>query len=166
MIMEYIDRANFDTRLGKILKGKKNKNIVVGRYDIEGIDLDKKSDFIIKFILSLKSVKGITYKVLFWEKDDILKEFIRLNFFGSNFNITMPYKNGKLPGIFFIDDNGVEERFLKILLDNHFNYEMAKDPSLNLRVQICINQEEFITLLDVYDDRGFDIYYIADVSRI
>lgn len=149
---------SFDKRLSKLLKNKRGKNVIVGRYNIENIDLSKKSVFVMKFLHSLKAVRGITYKVLYWEKNDDIKEFITNSYPNKDFIISVPYRNGKCPGELYLEDLGVEKNFLKKLLDNHFNFEMAKEPSYNLRVQICINQDEFITLLDVYDDRGFDIY--------
>lgn len=60
----------------------------------------------------------------------------------------------------FIDDGILDISFLKSILNNHFNFEMAKEPSQNLRVQISVNLDNIIILLDIYDDRGFDIYYI------
>jgi hypothetical protein len=42
---------------------------------------------------------------------------------------------------------------------------MAEEPSLNLRIQICLTQEKGIVLLDIYDDRGFDVYFINKTNR-
>ena len=56
--------------------------------------------------------------------------------------------------------NGFDEKIFRQLLTNHFNYETAEDPSLNIRVQICLNEETEIRLLDIYDDRGFDAYVL------
>lgn len=159
--MDIIDSKNFDSKFLKILKNKKGRNVAKGRFDIENIEMSKKSDFIVAFLLSLKFIKGITYKILFWEKDDVLTELFKFNFSNKKSEISVSYRSGKLPGVLFVNDREVDELFLRLILENHFNYEMAKNPALNLRVQICINQEEFLTLLDIYDDRGFDIYYLS-----
>lgn len=116
-------------------------------------------DFITRLLLSFKSVLSLTYKILFWEKDSVVQRLIESNE-QKIFEIGTSYKNGEAPGVIFIDDGTLDETFLSTLLINHFNYEMAKDPALNLRVQICVNHENYITLLDIYDDRGFDIYYL------
>ncbi len=160
MSKSYINSENFDLKLLKLLKNKKGKNIATGRFDIENIELRKKADFIIKFILSIKSIISVTYKILYWEKDAILKAFFT-NLGKNNFGISNSYRNGKLPGVVFTEEAVIDESFLKLLLENHFNYEMAKEPALNLRIQICINQEELITVLDIYDDRGFGVLYLS-----
>jgi len=160
MSIGFINSENFDKRLLKLLNSKRGKNISTSRVDIENIELRKKAEFIIKILLSIKLINSVTYKILYWEKDEILKEFFN-NSRNSNYSISRSYRNGKIPGVVFLDDTTIEEFFLKSLLENHFNYEMASEPALNLRVQICVNQEEFITVLNIYDDRGFDIFYLS-----
>ena len=158
----YVNSANFDKRLGNLLKTKGDKNIIKGRFDTESIRLKQKSDFLISFVTLYKEIFSITYKILFWEKDEILKRFFDLSFPAKYYKIDKVYRNGKLPGSIFVDEQSIDKPFLKILLDNHFNYEMAEEPSLNMRIQICINIKDFIVLLDIYDDRGFDIYYLKN----
>ena len=70
------------------------------------------------------------------------------------------YENGEAPGVLYIDMNVFDESVFRQLLTIHFNYEMAEDPSLNIRVQVCLNEENTIKLLDIYDDRGFDMYVL------
>jgi len=43
---------------------------------------------------------------------------------------------------------------------------MAKEPSFNIRVQLSINTNNSIILLDIYDDRGFDIYFHSLLTTI
>ena len=157
---KYIDAKNFDRHFKKLLKIKAGNNVVKGRFDMEAIVLDAKSDFIIQLLLSFKNILGITYKILFWEKDERIEALIKEKFYDKNYQITVSYKNGKLPGAVYVEDRIIDKNFLKEALNNHFNYEMAKDPALNIRVQICVNQVDFVILLDIYDDRGFDIYYL------
>lgn len=159
MKLKKIDSKNFDKNFIKLLEIKKGENIVKGRFDIEPIGLKEKIDFITHLLFSFKSVSSLTYKILFWENDKVIQEFIESNQ-KKIFDIVTSYKNGEMPGALFIDERTIDEAFLRVLLINHFNHEMAKDPSLNIRVQICVNHEEYITLLDIYDDRGFDIYYL------
>jgi hypothetical protein len=159
MIKKMIDSKNFDENFENLLKIKQGKNILKGRFDIESSQLVKKIDFIIYLLTSIKLIKGLTYKILFWEEVTPLQNLIEC-YRDKKYIMTKPYKNRKLPGVIFIDDKILDELFLKELLTNHFNYEMAKDPSLNLRIQICVNQKDYITLFDIYDDRGFDTYYL------
>lgn len=154
-----VNSSNFDRNFKKLLKNKRAKNIVNGRLNLELIKLKDKTELILLLLSSLKSITGITYKIFFWEKDVIIEEFFKLNFPKKNYDKVLPYKKGKKAGIIFSDDTILDIAFLKLLLDYHLNFEMAKEPSLNLRVQICINHDNFVTLLDIYDDRGLDIYY-------
>jgi hypothetical protein len=160
MIQEKVDSKNFDKSFGKYLEGIESDKIVKGRFDIEPVEIEVKLNFIVRLILAFKPIASFTYKILYWEEDDLLKRLIETGEY-QDYSVAAPYKNGELPGIIFVDGETFDESFFKLLLTNHFNYELAKEPSLNLRVQICINYETGIVLLDVYDDRGFDIYYIV-----
>lgn len=160
MKLKVIDSKNFDKNFASLLETKKGKNIVKGRFDIEPIGLNKKIEFITRLLFSFKSVLSLTYKILFWEKDSVVQKLVKSNK-EKTCQFVTSYKNGELPGVLFIDERTIDEAFLNKLLINHFNNEMAKNPSLNMRVQICVNHEEYITLFDIYDDRGFDIYYLG-----
>ncbi|WP_310557032.1 hypothetical protein [Flavobacterium sp.] len=153
-----IDSENFDKSFKKLLQLKKGKNIVNGRFDLEPIKLEAKLDFIIHLLLSSNLIESLTYKILFWEETNKVESLIKS--YKKKYSTIISYNNGKLPGIIFINEDVLDVLFLKELLINHFNHEMAKNPSLSLRVQICINKEDYITLIDIYDDRGFDIYYL------
>lgn len=161
MKIKNVNSSNFDQSFKSLLKSKKGKNIVSGRLYLESIKLDSKTDLIILLISSLKSITGITYKILFWEENTKIEGFLESNLPNKKYEKVLSYKNGKRAGAIFIDDIFLDISFLKSILNNHFNFEMAKEPSLNLRVQICVNLESIIMLLDVYDDRGLDIYYIS-----
>jgi len=100
-------------------------------------------------------VLGLTYKIMYWEQDERMKYL----FSNKKYKLVVSYKHGKRPGIIYLEDKIIDTVFLNTLLETHFNYEMAKDPSINMRVQLCLNQAYSIILLDIYDDRGFDIYY-------
>ncbi|WP_018338724.1 hypothetical protein [Butyricimonas synergistica] len=160
MEIENINSSNFDRNLKKLLKIKEGRNIANGRLCLESIKLKDKAELVILLISSLKSIISITYKILFWEEDIKIEKFLELNFPNKRYEKVLSYKNGKRAGVIFIDDRILDESFLKSVLDNHFNFEMAKEPSQNLRVQICVNLNNIIMLLDIYDDRGFDIYYV------
>ncbi|WP_148626091.1 hypothetical protein [Aliarcobacter cryaerophilus] len=154
-----INSNNFDQNFTRLLKIKKGKNILKGKFDLEHIQFKNKSEFIINLILSINSIQSITYKVLFWENDKTVENFFYINFPNKEYKKTLPYKNGKKAGVIFIDDKTIDVIFLKTILTNHFNFEMAKEPSMNIRVQLSIDTNNSNILLDIYDDRGFDIYF-------
>lgn len=160
METEIINSSNFNQNFKKLLKVKKGRAIASGRLCLESIKLKDKAEFVILLISSLKSIIGITYKILFWEEDVKIENFLEMNFPNKRYEKVLSYKNGKQAGVIFIDDGILDISFLKSVLNNHFNFEMAKEPSQNLRVQICVNLDSIIMLLDIYDDRGFNIYYI------
>ncbi len=160
MDLKIINSNNFDQNFKKLLKSKKGKNIAKGRFDIELIKIRAKEEFIIDLISSFNSIKCITYKILFWEKDKKIEDFFQMTFPNKNYKKVLSYKNDKQAGVIFIDDDMLDMFFLRLILNNHFNFEMAKEPSKNIRVQLCVNIDKYIVLLDIYDDRGFDIFYI------
>lgn len=157
--MDKVNSANFDNQFSVLLENKGGENVITGRFDIEPVDLSKKLDFIVR-LFSLKVIVGLTYKILFWEKDTLIEDLLKsMNL--TKYWLNTSYKNGEDPGVLYIDMKAFDEKILRQLLINHFNYEMAEDPSLNIRVQICINEENEIKLLDIYDDRGFDVYVLV-----
>lgn len=156
--MAVVNSTNFDNWFSELLKNKGGNNIITGRFNIEPVVLDKKLDFIGEFF-SLNIISGLTFKILFWEKDDNLTTVMGLLKI-AKYWLHTSYKNGEDPGVLYIDMNVFDESVFRQLLTYHFNYEMAKNPSLNIRVQFCLNEENKIKLFDVYDDRGFDVYVL------
>lgn len=157
----FITSDNFDMKLGSILKNKISDNVVRARFDIQKIQHRAKLNFINDLIDSTNAV-SITYKILFWEKSC---KIIELPLFGeeSKYLIRNEYNGGEFPGIVFLDSCKVNKDLLFNLLTNHFNYEQAKDPGLNIRLQIYIEYNCNAQLFDIYDDRGFDLYYLMKV---
>lgn len=156
--IQFIDSSNFDTTFLKLLKRKKANNVATSRFDLEAMEIQGKITFLYNLISSFNPFTGLTYKILFWENNETIREFLNHNFTKDIIQNKTPYKNGRLPGIVYINTKKINTSSIKALLNNHFNYEIAKSPSLNIRIQICINHENLVVLLDIYDDRGFDMY--------
>jgi hypothetical protein len=159
MFLQDIDCKSVDDFFRQRLSKKQDKNIVKGRVDIEHISLTKKSQFIYDIISSFNAISGCTYRILFWEKNEIIESFFKLNFPKKEYIIYQPYKNKKSPGICFVRDLEIDKMFFKMLINNHFNFELAKNPSLCVRVQMYIYITGFKILLDIYDDRGFYLFW-------
>lgn len=158
-----INSENFDKKLDRIIRDKGCENVINGRFDMESIEFSDRVDFIMSFLVSFNDLSAVTYKILFWEENELYKEFFRKNFPDINYKLTKGYKNGKIPGNIFIDDTEIEDFFLREILNRHLNYEMALIPSFNMRLQICMNLKKIIILVDIYDDRGFYIYVIENM---
>jgi hypothetical protein len=155
-----INSENFDFYLKKILQFKKCKNIASGRIDIENIKPSEKVEMVIFLISSYKTAKALTYKILFWEEDKKIEDFFKFSFPNKRYKKTISYKNGKKAGVIYVEDIKIDFLFLEELLNNHFNFELAKEPSQNIRIQLIINFEYFNILFDIYDDRGLNIFHI------
>lgn len=140
-----------------ILSKKKYRKSVYGKFDIEHVILSKKADFICNMIKSL-NIESVLCRILFWEKDEIIESFLKKQISINEYVIYRGYNNKIMPGICFIQVSRDITSFLKILLTNHFNFELGKMKSLNVRVQICIDTKYNGYLLDIYDDRGFYMY--------
>lgn len=117
MVTTYIDSKNFEEKFKKILKSKTRKKVAKGRFDIETIPLNIRADFIIRWLHSFKTTLGLTYKILFWENDEKIQSLIKTNFPNKDYYITISYKNSRSPGIVYLDDKIIHNKFLKILLD-------------------------------------------------
>lgn len=154
-----INSCNFNKYFKTLLEIKDEKNIVKGQFNLDNLVFEDRIAFIIKFISSINPVLGITYKILFWERDTKIKRFFNSTLPQIKYKIATTYKDGKIPGVIFVDDTTIDFSFFEKLLRGHFNFEMANEPSFNGRLQICISSEHLVFLLDIYDDRGFHIYF-------
>lgn len=161
MKTKLINSDNFDIRFKNLLRNKKKRDVLSGRFDLECINLKFKVDILIQFLSSFKPTESVVYKILFWENDIKIESFIKSCFPTKKYKVALSYKNRKVPGVIFIEEDTIDIKFINTLLTNHFNFEMAKEPSLNIRVQICISNSISIILLDIYDDRGFYLYFFG-----
>ena len=157
MIKNVINPSNFDVEFRKISRNK--RGIAKSRIDFENIDVEAKIRLIMFLISKASRLDSVVYKILFWEKDEKIEEHLLKNMKGQ-YTKAKPYKNGARAGVIFIKEKAFEPNFLKFILLRHFNFELAKEPSLNIRVQLAVNnKEKFSILFDIYDDRGCYVYY-------
>ncbi|MEM7511323.1 MAG: hypothetical protein AAF388_10355 [Bacteroidota bacterium] len=159
MLPEKIDAKNFDNYFKNLLNKKGGKNVITSRFDLEAVLLEEKLDFIIQLFFSKKTIDYLIYKILYWEDDSSIKRALN-SLEITDFEIDSSYNGDENPGVLFIELTSFDKFIFKSLLINHFNFEIAEEPSLNLRIQICLGIGERIYLLDIYDDRGFDMYYL------
>ena len=148
---------NFDKQFKSLLKNKNKKCVIKSQFDFENVNVSKKIE-LIKFLITNKNLAdSIVYKIIFWEKDEVIENFL----VSKNYKKMKSYKNGIRPGIIFVEENKIDIEFLNFILLRHFNFELAKEPSLNVRIQFFVKfDDEFSILFDIYDDRGFYAYYL------
>lgn len=159
MKINIIDSSNFDKKFRVLLNKRRGKNVLNARFYMDDIGLMDKTDYLLSFVLLKGPISGIVYKILYWEKDSVMRDFFGTNFHGKSFTIKNSYKGRQAPGVIFVNDESMDKSFFKALLQYHFNFELGGTPSLNVRVQICFNMGKSIILLDIYDDRGFFLYF-------
>ncbi|CZE46579.1 hypothetical protein [Campylobacter geochelonis] len=161
MKIDDITPNNFDKVFEKMLKDKKKRGVANARIDFENISINDKIKLILFLIFNGNGVENIIYKILFWENDTEIKNYIETKIPKENFKKIKPYKKGAEPGVIFIEQNEINTDFLKSILLRHFNFELAKEPLLNIRVLLFVKMKnQFSILLDIYDDRGCYAYYL------
>lgn len=155
-----ISHNNFDSKFNKILKQKRGRNIVRSNFDIENISIDKKIDFIIHRITEFE-FRNIIYKIIFWDDNNRINDFLNNKYDFDHIIVSKQYKNGATPGVIFIEDTKINILFLRKILLLHFNFEFAKIPCINMKLQIFLKLiDNNDILIDIYDDRGFNIYFL------
>lgn len=158
MIKNVINPSNFDVEFRKISRNK--RGIAKSRIDFENINVEAKIRLVMFLISKVSSLDSVVYRILFWEKDEKIEEHLLKNIDKRQYIKTKSYKNGARAGVIFIKEKAFEPNFLKFILLRHFNFELAKEPSLNIRVQLAVNnKDKFSILFDIYDDRGCYVYY-------
>lgn len=156
--MNKINYKNFDTLFKNILKGKRKRNIVFFQGIFESIKLSNKPKLLTTSILNIKGIEEITIKLLFWEKNKELYQWLNENIYNSKIDIVKDYKGGQNSGVLFIECNNLDFIELEKLITYHFNSELAINPSFQIKIYISITTNDFIYLNYIYDDRGCRIF--------
>lgn len=154
----FINHKNFDQKFKRILKQKKGRNVIRTRFYLENSTSKFKINFLIDYVNNIKKFVAITYKILFWENDSNIVKFLDGKV--PDYDMTTGYKNNKKAGEVYVSSKKVDLKLIESILIYHFNYELAKDPSFNIRLQFVVETDIQLILFDVYDDRGLDAYFI------
>ena len=162
MYEDFIDVSNFDRIFNQILTVKKGKNVVHSRLNFEDLAFSDRAHFLVDFIKSFEGITGVTYKILFWDDEfTILNAFNKYNIQTKEVRVNRSYLNTDIPGeVVSAEMLSVNEKLSYGLIDMHFNFEQAIEPSFNGRLQICLNRENCNILFDIYDDRGCDVFFL------
>lgn len=138
------------------VKYETEKKFIWNRYYLDNYLLNKRVDFVEKLIKD--SVKGeFLLEIRFWDDTKRILDFFK-NLKNENY-LLEEYKGGEKPGIIIVDDKGLDVTFFRDLLQCHYNYEQAEDPSLNVKILLFINSDIDLKVYDFYDDRGFIVNY-------
>ncbi len=103
------------------------------RYFFESIvNIERRVKFLQNYILQKIDSKKALIRISFWQKStEIIKLLQRHNV--DKIEI-IEYGFSENPGTIIIESIGIDSDFLYDLLLNHFNFEIAEEPSLNIRV--------------------------------
>ena len=99
MIKDVINPSNFDVEFRKISRNK--RGVARSRIDFENIDVEAKIRLVMFLISKVSRLDSIVYKILFWERDEKIEEYLLKNMKGR-YTKARPYKNGARAGVIFI----------------------------------------------------------------
>ena len=140
-----------------VIYRKVRKNIAWAEYDVQWIPFNKKIDFALN---RLKQIPFSRLKVLlsFWEEYEKLQKILVNN----RHSLIRDYKAGrKPPGLIEIYfDECFDEKLIRTFIKKHYGYELGKASSLNLDMVFVFEKEEDVTICHLYDDRGFQIFFV------
>lgn len=162
MHKDVINILNFDKVFDPILFNKKGNNVVYGRLVFDELSLSNRINFLVDNITLTNGITGIVYKLLFWEDDiNIINSFKMFDIQERELHLHKSYINTDIPGEIFYNEDFINTKLLQGLINLHFNFEHAIEPSFNARLLICLNRKNGIILFDIYDDRGCDVYFLC-----
>jgi hypothetical protein len=144
----------------KIYKNHKistdKKRFIWSRYYLDDYEFTKRIDFVLNQIKN-HAQREFICEIKYWEDNNKMENFLQQ--LKTPYSIVKEYKNGKKCGIIVINDKKLDIHFFKNLLINHYNYELAYEPALSVKIMLFINYEDYLMAFDFYDDRGFIINY-------
>ena len=147
----------------RILQKKIKKNVLNCFCNLENISQNKRTDLMLNEIKNNKATDRILIRIIFWEDTNFIVKYLKT--IDDKFELISEYSGEKQGGLILNQFNDNNFSVLKSILISHFNYELAKKPSLNIRLQICVPCEEFKVLYDIYDDRGFYKYLVQNLEH-
>lgn len=142
--------SSLDVNLEKFFCGRPNYTQV----DIEDLTFDEKIESIERFFINSNI---ISLKLYYWEQDCQIQQFVRN--FNYDFVTLKPYKGRVKPGVILIQLQGNDICFIRNVLFNHFNADFSQNPYLNIRPYFLVQNKSNSILLEIYDDRGFNVFY-------
>ena len=80
MIKNVINPSNFDVEFRKIRRNK--RGVARSRIDFENIDVEAKIRLIMFLISKASRLDSVVYKILFWERDEKIEEYLLKNMKG------------------------------------------------------------------------------------
>lgn len=151
----FVSCISLDTHFTRFYHG--NPNYV--NCDIESMSFDDKMNTIETYF---KNSNYIEIKLYYWEPDGLIQQYIRN--FNYDFLLLKSYKGRTKPGAVLISLRVMDVIFIRNLLFNHFNKDFSRNPYMEIRPYFLIQNQENVIVLEVYDDRGFNVFVESTLS--
>lgn len=126
------------------------------RYYLDDYQFNQRVDFVLELIRNYVKEEFVM-EVQFWEKNELISDFFKN--IKNSCSIIKKYRNKQDPGVIISEDYCLDMDFFQQLLQNHYNYELAYEPSLSVKILLFIDKKDYLMVFDFYDDRGFIINY-------
>lgn len=150
-LYDYFMKSSFlDINLKKYYEGTPRFT----NYDVENFDFYNKINKINEFFSDSLSVH---LKLYYWEPDSQIHTYIRN--FNYDFENLKLYHKRSLPGVALVRLRNNDSVFIQNILFNHFNKEFSLNPCLDIRPYFLIHKKTSLLLLEIYDDRGFNVFF-------
>lgn len=147
-----------EKKIQMIIAKKQKSRLITARYDFEKIKIKNKVKLLLNEITTKSSQQGFFCRLLFWEGSNHLTALLeRIGILLEKYCIYQEYLGKSKPGIVYLQLLGTDIDCMEILLTEHLNYELGVVPSVNIRLQIFIELENWSYLYDIYDDRGMNL---------
>ena len=149
-LYDYFTNSTFlDVNYNKFYHGKQKYT----NCNIESMSYDEKISTIETYF---NDSNLIELKLYYWEPDCQIQQYIRI--FNYDFISLKSYKGRTIPGVMLIQLKKLDIIFIRNLLFNHFNKDFSRNPYLDIRPYFLIQNQENQIVLEIYDDRGFNVF--------
>ncbi len=145
----FISSPLLDINYNKFYHGKQK----YFKHIIEYLNFDEKTSAIESYFNNSTFIK---LKLYFWEPDCQILQYIKN--FNCDFILLKSYKGRVKPGVVLISFKELDIVFIRNLLFNHFNKDFSRNPCLDIRPYFLIQNKTNNIVLEVYDDRGFNVF--------
>ena len=148
-----------DSFISKLLKGKYKTKVAIRNCDLEKLYFKQKVEFTVSRLASLPYNEA-RLMIQFWEDKNRIMKILNKHSI-HNYKFQRDYYGLYTPGILdiFFQKGEFKNLFLKDIITKHYGFELAQKDSLNIMMFYTTSTSKEISVIHIYDDRGFREYY-------
>ena len=148
-----------DIFLKKVFKRQLRRGIAYHCCVMDYLSRPQKVENTIKRINEI-SISHARIIIQYWEDDNKIVRILNRHKI-ENYRIIREYKNGQTPGYINIDNNAINSKFLKELLNRHYGNDFSAKNAIDIVAYVVIDTgRDEIVAFHLYDDRGYYEYFI------